>query len=536
MVAPGDGGPLDEAALATVPWSKLRHARGQATDLPRMLRALGSPSERARKVARLELDATLWAGPRTFTAGVAAVPFLVDSVLHTPYPDRAATLRLLALLAVGMPDACIASPPTVDRLRVAPKPVRDANAAVTRRVPDLLGLLDDSLPGVRAATGFLLALLPRAGAGVVVRLDAAADHEDDEVTRAALLVACGVARATQGIVDHDLARRGPRSPGPGASVLVRGADAVRRSYGPALGTEDLSTIADLAIGCGPLDPDRFAWSLGEPIRLGITRLVLAGPPARPLAGRLAASLREDMSHADRVVLGGAVLELAFTDLKALRRRVLPADLDAEQVELLAHLAEARAEVDYADFGLPQPSGSWDGARGVRELVEDARRGPVPFDTPLTRPTFDGVRTRPFSAWLADAADDEVPSLLEELAAALEPAQLLDALCAAAEQRRTIRGLWPRHWIPLLPRLGTTVDQARRLLAEKQDQDLAIRQSMVLLLGVVATHTTDPFPAAWEGAGLTTTITLGLGPFRETLLERFPEDVRERLLGRATRKG
>ena len=80
---------LDEAALAAVPWRKLRHARGKADGLPTILRNLGSPAERARKVARLELDDALWEGPRTFTAGVAAVPFLVDSALHTPYPDRA---------------------------------------------------------------------------------------------------------------------------------------------------------------------------------------------------------------------------------------------------------------------------------------------------------------------------------------------------------------------------------------------------------------------------------------------------------------
>src|SRR5690606_32109584 len=112
----GDGW-LDEVQLAAVPWGKLRHARGKADGLPKILRNLGSPSERARTVARLELDDALWEGPRTFTAGVAAVPFLVDSVLHTPYPDRAATLRLLALLAVGAPDACIAFPPTAARLK-----------------------------------------------------------------------------------------------------------------------------------------------------------------------------------------------------------------------------------------------------------------------------------------------------------------------------------------------------------------------------------------------------------------------------------
>ena len=208
--------------------------------------------------------------------------------------------------------------------------------------------------------------------------------------------------------------------------------------------------------------------------------------------------------------------------------------DVEVVELGPDLAQVIEDRDLLGVGLPQLPTSWDGARGVRELVEDARRGPVAFDTPVTLTTADGPRTEAFSTWVASGDDAAIAAAVEVLVTTLPPPRLLEALCAAGDARRAIRGLGPAHWIPLLPRLGPAVEEARRLVPTKLGQDLASRQSLILLLALIVTHTTDELPADWKPAGQTVAISLGLGPLRQRILERFPEGVREELLALATR--
>jgi hypothetical protein len=89
------------ADLDQVPWPRLHHAHGPATDVPAMLRALSSADPATRDWAAFELMGTVYHQGTRWQASAHVVPFLAALVDDPGTPDRPGVARLLRAVALG---------------------------------------------------------------------------------------------------------------------------------------------------------------------------------------------------------------------------------------------------------------------------------------------------------------------------------------------------------------------------------------------------------------------------------------------------
>jgi len=89
-------GPL--ANLDSIPWDKIHHAYGAATDVPQLLRALLSRVGAKREKALRELYGNLWHQHTIYEATSYAVPFLVALLDAPETPHKAEIAIYLANL------------------------------------------------------------------------------------------------------------------------------------------------------------------------------------------------------------------------------------------------------------------------------------------------------------------------------------------------------------------------------------------------------------------------------------------------------
>ena len=87
--------------LATIEWSKLRHALGEASDVPGDLRATLSQDAQEREQAFFDLFSTIYHQGKVYEASAYAVPFLFEILESDETPDKATVASLLAALADG---------------------------------------------------------------------------------------------------------------------------------------------------------------------------------------------------------------------------------------------------------------------------------------------------------------------------------------------------------------------------------------------------------------------------------------------------
>ncbi|MFY0532517.1 hypothetical protein [Nannocystis pusilla] len=90
--------------LDAIDWKSLRHAYGEASDVPKLIRALVSDHPGKREGALDALFSTIWHQGTVYSASPAAVPFLVELLEAEAQEDLPAILELLAHLATGTPD------------------------------------------------------------------------------------------------------------------------------------------------------------------------------------------------------------------------------------------------------------------------------------------------------------------------------------------------------------------------------------------------------------------------------------------------
>ena len=112
-------------SLHEIGWAKLSHAYGKATDVPDLLRGLGSTSPKKRDAAIGQLAASICHQGTLFSATPAAIPFLVELLGAPKVRDKASILRLLADIATlddesqflldGVPSALTGELPAVFR-------------------------------------------------------------------------------------------------------------------------------------------------------------------------------------------------------------------------------------------------------------------------------------------------------------------------------------------------------------------------------------------------------------------------------------
>jgi len=86
--------------LDSVDWAKLGHGYGEATDVPRQLRALASGHDKERQKALWDLHGNIWHQGTVYEATAVAVPFLLE-MLKDDHPAPESILVLLALIATS---------------------------------------------------------------------------------------------------------------------------------------------------------------------------------------------------------------------------------------------------------------------------------------------------------------------------------------------------------------------------------------------------------------------------------------------------
>src|SRR5262245_59533068 len=88
--------------LEAVDWASLRHAYGEATDVPGLLRALLSSDPKVREETIYELFGNIWHQGTVYPASAAAVPFLYELLTAPEVQDKPAIAHLLASIAEGV--------------------------------------------------------------------------------------------------------------------------------------------------------------------------------------------------------------------------------------------------------------------------------------------------------------------------------------------------------------------------------------------------------------------------------------------------
>ncbi|MFJ8092026.1 HEAT repeat domain-containing protein [Streptomyces griseofuscus] len=143
-------GPVPLDGLDAVPWADLAHAYGATADVPAILRALARPGPDPEREERLdELDSAIYhQGGAVYSAGAAALPFLLELAAAPGLPLRAAIVELLGRFA-ALPNDML-EPWSSD------EHTRSCRAALIAGHDLLVALLDDTDPAVRAAVADLL--------------------------------------------------------------------------------------------------------------------------------------------------------------------------------------------------------------------------------------------------------------------------------------------------------------------------------------------------------------------------------------------
>ena len=90
---------LDE--LNSVDWKSLKHAYGDASDVPGLIRDLTSTRSKRRDAAYEKLYSNIWHQGAVYSATPYAVPFIVGLLQIPNLPDRARVLGYLSALATG---------------------------------------------------------------------------------------------------------------------------------------------------------------------------------------------------------------------------------------------------------------------------------------------------------------------------------------------------------------------------------------------------------------------------------------------------
>lgn len=89
--------------LDGIPWTRLTHAYGLASDVPAQIRGLASGNASEREAAFQELFANIWHQGTVYEATIFALPFLIE-LLRTevvPEPDRDSLALLVACILNG---------------------------------------------------------------------------------------------------------------------------------------------------------------------------------------------------------------------------------------------------------------------------------------------------------------------------------------------------------------------------------------------------------------------------------------------------
>jgi hypothetical protein len=187
--------------LDLVPWRSLRHAFGDATDVPRLIRELRVADREVRQTALKDLFACLLHQGSVSEATARAVPFLFELLADPATPER----NWLAFLLAGIADGqgyfklhtgldeqrwrqLLAERGTTleAELQREDEVVRGVRLAVGRSIEQLAPFLGDSQSEIRAAVARAFGQYPARAAELLPYLQAAESRETADDARNAL--------------------------------------------------------------------------------------------------------------------------------------------------------------------------------------------------------------------------------------------------------------------------------------------------------------------------------------------------------------
>jgi tetratricopeptide (TPR) repeat protein len=311
-------------ALDQVKWSTLSHAYGDASDVPGLLRALGSPRPAVRQEALWGLFGNIVHQGTRYEASPHAVPFLLE-LLAAPGAREASGLMglLVALVAAEFapgngPALCDgvrvvrgdAEEPLPKKLGAELKPWLACYRAAELGLPTYLRWLAQGKPPERMAAAHLLGLFQPRAAAVVPALEAQLRAEPEAPVRAMLAFSLSQLQPRQASPSALLAQRVADDPAP-VVRLVAALGLLQQRASPLPEGVRAALDAALAQPAAVAGYDRLPWS-GDGLVGDVGRVLARLPPEEiaPFVPGLLGALPQAQAFG-HLGVGTALLRAAF---------------------------------------------------------------------------------------------------------------------------------------------------------------------------------------------------------------------------------
>lgn len=358
--------------LDDIPWKSLRHAHGESTDLPDLLRALAAKDRKARTESLTALFGNIWHQGAVFEATAPVVPFLIELLSAPDCEETEGIIELLLCIAAGQSYHQVQAPFIGDKLepselrgRISRETawVEAARCAVEAGWTSYARLLSASKPCVRERAAHLMAACRAQASTTAEVVRAHLAYEATPAVQASLVLALAVIGGPQD-VELLLTRRFAGGEGGPLLELVASIAVARLQpdHLPERVLERLVAAADYHESVEPLW-ESFAWRDSPLLPSPSDLLPMLGPADRQKAlPRLLQRLPKINKYSVQSV-ARVLLALCFDEGQPLP----PASrLSSEQRQVLRTIANDErlwkrsisAEMLCRQFGLPVDRKDW----------------------------------------------------------------------------------------------------------------------------------------------------------------------------------
>ena len=169
--------------LNKVDWQSVRHRKGHARNIPKLLLDLLSNDNKTQSSAVLQLFDTIWYHGTVYEATVHTVPFLYEILENPECSEKFSLVWLLFLIANG--NSVYPDPLPEEKQKEAVW-ANKAHDAVRQGVKTILGLLNEKDKGLRLPVVLLLASLPEEAEQIKPQLLSILSTEENDEVRAGL--------------------------------------------------------------------------------------------------------------------------------------------------------------------------------------------------------------------------------------------------------------------------------------------------------------------------------------------------------------
>jgi hypothetical protein len=186
--------------LNSVPWSKLEHAYGEASDVPDLIRALASPEQKVYAGAISRLWSSVIHQGTVYSATASVVPFFCELLEAPEVHNKAGLLDYLAAIAHGASYGDVhireperrGTPEMQQQIAEELSWVQAASDAVSEGYATYLRLLQSSDPQLRAYAAHTLSCCQSHAAVVVPEMKQHLAGETSPLVGASLLLSLGL--------------------------------------------------------------------------------------------------------------------------------------------------------------------------------------------------------------------------------------------------------------------------------------------------------------------------------------------------------